>query len=443
VNLAFVVESMRIDGTVRSLLRQAAAVVAAGSRALIAGGAGAMDAEAAAAGIERLVLPSLGAGVDATEEERRIDEDRFASAIEAARIDAVIAVAARPFPFADRVVGSRVPVFYNPLSNDHFAWEAEADAGPRVRAAARTGRIIASSVIDARAQAERFGFDRSLVGLAYLPLDRPEIVRAEDRSVMRHALGCDERTFLVLTAARLDPDHAAYVAPLAHAVESLRGSGLPVALAVVGDGALMQRVRRDAPSTTSFLGLRHDLDRLYHAADVYVGEGSSKLEAARRGIPSIASGAQVEPETAHLAQFVVGPHGTSDTVLLRSNVIPQVPFAAALRMFVESPQLRSRVGRFGAERLGDRYDVEVYLTWLMRRIAGERVSMFADAGAAETYETIDGDDFAELERAADVLARSSVPRALIARRPVAWSDYLRLDERAWLALGESARRYPV
>jgi hypothetical protein len=413
-----------MDGTVRFVYRQARWLNEHGFRTAVFGGDGVLRAEFERAKIPFTVVPALSA--DVPQEASMRDRDTLIAA--ASGFDAIVATASRPFPFVFEALGRRSAIIYDVLSCDLFA--SGENALESVRWAAERGHIIAHSKIDACAHLARFGGDPHSVRIAYLPIDEPPQVDADERQALRADLGIAADDKLVLTATRLDDDHVRFVLPLARAVDRLRSGGRSVRLVVVGDGACRADVERDAPPLTRFTGTRFDLDRLYAACDLYCGEGTTRLEAAARAIPVIATGGQTHAD-ASLACMLWGMHSTPDTDERSNTIVPQISFDEAITLLLDDTALARRAAQRALLQTRSRHGIDSYMGFLTALIAGN-----APAGPVEITNRraarhlhIDGD--AELPAAARTIAAGDGDIGVSSATPISWRAFGALADEEW------------
>jgi hypothetical protein len=402
-----------MDGTVRLVYRQARWLNEHGFRTAVFGGDGVLRAEFERAKIPFTVVPALSA--DVPQEASMRDRDTLIAA--ASGFDAIVATASRPFPFVFEALGRRSAIIYDVLSCDLFA--SGENALESVRWAAERGHIIAHSKIDACAHLARFGGDPQSVRIAYLPIDEP-----------RADLGIVADDKLVLSATRLDNDHVRFVLPLARAVDRLRSCGRRVRLVVVGDGACRTDVEREAPPLTRFTGTRFDLDRLYAACDLYCGEGTTRLEAAARAIPVIATGGQTHAD-ASLACMLWGMHSTPDTDERSNTIVPQISFDEAITLLLDDTALARRAAQRALLQTRSRHGIDSYMGFLTALIAGN-----APAGPVEITNRraarhlhIDGD--AELPAAARTIAAGDGDIGVSSATPISWRAFGALADEEW------------
>jgi glycosyltransferase involved in cell wall biosynthesis len=206
-----------------------------------------------------------------------------------------------------------------------------------------------------------------LLGLGYAPervrtvrngVDLPEIPSAAERRRARLHLGLREDEPLLLAMGRLDEQKGHSV--LLEAVAGLKGSR-PPRCAVVGDGPLRDRLRRQAArlglgKAVQLPGERADVRAWLHAADVFVlpslweGLPNALLEAMALGLPVAASRVDGVPEA-----VTDGVEG-----LLVEPGAPQA-LAAALDSLLADAALRRRLGEAGRTRVAADFTVPAML----------------------------------------------------------------------------------
>jgi len=182
------------------------------------------------------------------------------------------------------------------------------------------------------------------------------------RDVARHELGLDASVIAIGTVARLDPvkDHGS----LLRAFASIRQSGAPVCLVIVGDGSMRHHIEsqiRDLRigDRVRLLGERQDVAKLLTAFDVFsltsIAEGMSNtiLEAMACGLPVVATRVGGNPE-------LVEHHVNGQLV----KVGDVRDIASAFQSYVDNANLRRDHARnarriaeqkFGLERMAAQY----------------------------------------------------------------------------------------
>jgi len=195
------------------------------------------------------------------------------------------------------------------------------------------------------------GLPGSRIGVVHNGIDPRFMPTAADRASERQLLGIDDDTFLVGTAARLDP-----VKDLETLIDGFARFGAHrgrSALCVIGDGPERSRLEEAARHAgvferMRFTGHRSDVRRLLPALDVYVNSSTTEgisltiLEAMAAGLPVVATHVGGNPE-------VVIDHETGLLVRPRSGVA----LAAALNELAAAPQravVMGAAGRFRVKR---------------------------------------------------------------------------------------------
>ena len=182
------------------------------------------------------------------------------------------------------------------------------------------------------------------------------------RRAARRQLGVPEETFLVGTAARLDPVKS--LDTLIEGFASFRSDGRRAALCIMGDGPERRRLEQTALDAgvhdlVHFTGHRADVRQLLPALDVFVNSSTTEgvsltiLEAMAACLPVVATRAGGNPE-------VVLDQETGLLVPVRSSVA----LGRALQDLAAAPQRRQTMGaagrfrtkrHFTLERMIDRY----------------------------------------------------------------------------------------
>jgi glycosyltransferase involved in cell wall biosynthesis len=192
---------------------------------------------------------------------------------------------------------------------------------------------------------------------------------------LREELGVGDDELLCAFAGRIVKVKRLDV--LLRAIADTRGLGIPVRLAVTGDGELrasMERLATDLElaGAVSFLGVRDDPERVIAAADIAV------LTSDREGTPI----ALIEAAAASRPAIATDVGGVRDVVTPQTGILvpagDHVAFGRALSELAASASARSRMGdaarahafaRFSAERLIDGHQ-RLYEE-LVRRRRGE------------------------------------------------------------------------
>jgi glycosyltransferase involved in cell wall biosynthesis len=215
-------------------------------------------------------------------------------------------------------------------------------------------RIVAVSAAVCRqlVQSERVAPDRIVIIENGVDTARYAVTRSEGA---RAQLGFGPGTILVGGVGRLSPEKG-----FGHLVDSLalaRGRGIPMSLALAGDGPERGNLERQAQALgldghARFLGVRHDLRPLYAAIDVFAlpsleeGSPNALLEAMGSGRAVVASRVGGVPE--------IIEEGRSGLLVEAGST---ASFADALTRLATDPALRQQLGREAARRVRDRFDI--------------------------------------------------------------------------------------
>lgn len=198
------------------------------------------------------------------------------------------------------------------------------------------------------------GIDPSKFGSAAYNGDQAQATAI--RRQVRADLGLDPDTPLVLQVARLHPvkDHVTAVAAMAHVVQDVPKA----VLVMVGDGVEKRRISAKArefgvQDNIRMVGMRSDVPRFMVAADAFMltslSEGISVtlLEAMASSKPIVATDVGGNGE--------VVSHGKNGILCRRSD---SRDLGASLATLLRNPQMQSRMGRAGRERLTQMFTQE-------------------------------------------------------------------------------------
>ena len=170
------------------------------------------------------------------------------------------------------------------------------------------------------------------------------------RKRTRARLDISPSTFVIGTVGRLDPikDHPT----LLRAFEDIQKRISNAVLLIVGDGPERKRLEALAGKGVFFLGNRSDVPELLKALDVFVlpsqNEGISNtiLEAMATALPVVATNVGGNPELVDESTgFLVEPGDFQS-------------MASALVRYLENPDLRTRHGRAGREKVIREFIIE-------------------------------------------------------------------------------------
>ena len=216
----------------------------------------------------------------------------------------------------------------------------------------RRDRVVGVGNSVRRALIDNEGIRPGRVGVVYngisirnfAPTFHYSITRAE----VRAEIGVTEDDFVLLQVARLDAlkDHITAIRTLERAVRSRSN----IRLVLVGEGPELPRIReeiqrRDLQPFVRLLGLRRDVARLLHAADLFlltsVSEGIplTAIEAMAAQLPVVATCVGGLPEVVEEGRTGLLADAGSDEQL-----------AACILRLVENRALRLQMGEAGASR---------------------------------------------------------------------------------------------
>ena len=232
-----------------------------------------------------------------------------------------------------------------------------------------------------------------------------------------------------------------YIPSLANAVEELRARGRSVRLLVAGDGECGPALRRCAPPGTTYLGMRNDISYLMRNADLYVGEGTTVLEAAAQGTPSLMSCSQALPADAEHAFAIFGTHTFQHMFLAPNKLAPCTPYTDAIGLLLD-PSIRVRVSARAAKQI-QAHSMDRYMPWLLRLAGGQNPPNLISVEKAHAMLVASG-AISSLRRAArEMITHPQTHYALQLERAVGWNDFLALDEEQIDVLVPASRRaYP-
>lgn len=232
---------------------------------------------------------------------------------------------------------------------------------PLTLLSARLARRLADRVVAVSAAVRdelvaRFGARPERVVVIPNGVDLERYRAGSGRQQARRDLGLPEGAFVAGAAGRMLPVKA--FDRLLAAVPTLRRDGLPVHLALAGDGPQRRRLEEQArrlgiASSVSFLGVRGDMATFFAAVDAFVlpslREGSPRalLEAMAAGRPVVASAVGGVPEIVEDARSgLLVPPGSSDDL------------AAALARLAADPALALGLGAAARQRVEDHFSLD-------------------------------------------------------------------------------------
>jgi glycosyltransferase involved in cell wall biosynthesis len=200
------------------------------------------------------------------------------------------------------------------------------------------------------------GFRAARVSVVYNGVANATFLTTTDRIALRYELGCDENACLILHVARLDPvkDHATALRAFASLLNVFPNARLILA----GDGPRRadiekQVVELQLQHAVRLLGTRHDVPRLWAAADIALLTSTSEgipltlLEAMAAGLPVVATCVGGVPE-------IVDDGRTG----LLAPVGDDAALALHLRRLADDVDLRRSMGRAGMLRVQEQFSEE-------------------------------------------------------------------------------------
>lgn len=226
----------------------------------------------------------------------------------------------------------------------------------------QSGMVIAMNEACVAGHRELYGYDlRPTPSIVPLGLDFPEIDACRKR-----------KSNNILTVARLHPMKE-YLFGLidALAVLATERQRPGLSLTIIGDGPFLDQLKeltrqRGVKDLVVFTGEVHPalLDSYYNQADVFVGMGTTILEASGRGVPSIVA-------IAHSRKFET--HGffcdTPDYTLgeAASGICPR-DGVVLLRQLIDSEQIREEVSRSCRRKAVELFSGEASMRLLMEKL---------------------------------------------------------------------------
>lgn len=444
MNIALLTEMMNVGGASTLVLRQARWLREHGHGVVVISAGGALLQELLDSGIPHVTMTSFEPGKQFGPEQLVREGALLQRTISEHRLDAIIAQAQWPFPFAVAAAAGTIPVFLDLLSPVYWVPKTP-DGVAAVQSAAHDGRILATAVVAAQSFGGAYDFDPRLAHVTNVPIAGPQ-APVRTRESVRSSLGIAPDEFVVITVARLDADRAPMILPLARAVEKLSSPQRRLRLLVVGDGTQAAALRAQAPPTSIFTGFRRDLADLYAAADLFAGEGSVVQDAAAAGLPAIVTCATVYPQQAHCAFSIFGLHLAEHFFVAPSSIVSPVPIEQALQLLLDNPQYRSQIVAAGKACFEKHWSMDSVMS---RRLAivQDRHKREAAIGACEAAIEIDGGLADDVEYVAQALALTRSPErfGVAAAQPVPWSRFFSMPLENVQALCSAAWRlsYPA
>lgn len=216
------------------------------------------------------------------------------------------------------------------------------------------GMVIAMNEGCLEGHRRRYGYKLENSILVPLPMVVPKPMRAKD----------DDNECVILTVARL-VDMKGYIEGLISDFSDIaKTANIPCRLIVVGDGPLRHKFvkaarRSGLASRIEFVGSipYKDLAAYYSQAHIYVGMGTTLLEAAAAGVPSVIA-------TAYTKDFLTpGIFGPGSGLGLGEPFCdsPQTPGRELLRHLIVSPAARTSAGVAGRAKVLSDFEQDVVM----------------------------------------------------------------------------------
>lgn len=210
-----------------------------------------------------------------------------------------------------------------------------------------------------------------LMDMAYLedhvipiPVDIPAQVYPDDAD-LRRELGLSLDAHIILAIARLVPEKR-YIDGLIQDLAAIGKLDRPLALVVVGDGSDRPRLERLAAQVKPgsglaqvvFAGYRFDLSRFYAMADIYVGMGTTALEAAAHGRPVILASPKYSDSLGYLVD-------QPQSIGHRDNATPERHFSELVLALLNSPEQLVQQGQMCRALAVQHYSLDaIMVRWL-------------------------------------------------------------------------------
>lgn len=294
LRLLFIWEGLDIGGAERYLAGKVRWLRARGHDVWVASSGGALVDEILETGARHLLLPSLGRNASGSDiPDAPGDWSRLDELVERERIELMDVIAVRPFVYAAPLRRRRgIPLVLEALSPRHVVPAAARDEIALVFA---DGNVVAMEPSWGHVYAD-FGIDtrplRVIPNTVETRIFRPPSPRA--RAAARASLGVAPDERLILAVSRLDADKAPYVGRLIDEFAAIRSVDHAARLVIAGNGTDAARLSDRARAAHGDLARRivgtkriEEIASWYGAADLFVGMGTTVLEAAACGVPAI------------------------------------------------------------------------------------------------------------------------------------------------------------
>ncbi|MGI8426019.1 MAG: glycosyltransferase family 4 protein [Actinomycetota bacterium] len=203
-----------------------------------------------------------------------------------------------------------------------------------------------------------------------VPIEVTQDLQSTDLTVqgqqVRADLNIPADATIILSVSRLDPDKA-YIGPLIEQFTRQVFSRRPLYLVILGDGADKQRLQRlakrhkrrlaNSGKHIVFVKSQVELAPFYRMAQVFVGQGTSALEAANCGLPVVL--ATIPP----LQDVSMGYFG-QDTHLSIGEVIPEgvrCTYGELIVQILDNPDCRTAIAEQGRAAVQDHFGVAMVM----------------------------------------------------------------------------------
>jgi hypothetical protein len=219
---------------------------------------------------------------------------------------------------------------------------------------------------------------------------------------------------------------------------------LKVRLAVAGDGSKGAALRAVCPKGTTYLGTRRDLPNLYNACDIYVGEGTTILEAAMAHRPVILTCGLNVPERASQAFSIFGVYALEHVLWRTTAINPPTSFLEILALLAQDGALRQKLADAAHETVTSHFSIDRFMNWLLAAVRGEDPASLLPMERSRTVLHIQGGMNDDVDAAAALLVEKGDLGCLglSAQAPIPWSRSLAMPLENARALARAAYREP-
>jgi glycosyltransferase involved in cell wall biosynthesis len=260
----------------------------------VASSGGALENEILETGARHLLLPGLGKNASGSDLLGALsDGSRLDELVERERIELMDVIAVKPFLYAAPIRRRRaIPLVLEALSPRHVVPAATRD---EIASLFADGNVVAMEPSWGHVYAG-YGIDTHTLRVIPNSVDtrlfRPPSPRP--RAAARAALGVAPDERLILAVSRLDADKAPYLQRLIDEFAAIRSVDHAARLVIAGNGTDAARLSARAREAHGDFARRiigskriEEIAGWYGAADLFVGMGTTVLEAAACGVPAI------------------------------------------------------------------------------------------------------------------------------------------------------------